>query len=802
MSSSSSHLTPEVLARHAQWLRGLARAVVDGDAQADDLAQETWLRFASRPPGPGPLRPRLASILRSLSRNGWRADVRRLRRERAAAREEGLSSSGELAEGLELTQRLAREVARLPEHQRTVLLLRYFDGHGSAAIGRRLGLPASTVRARLRRGLRELRAQLEGRDGTGGSTLGALAAWVDRGRLGHLGPLITGATIVSLQMKLAAGIVVVVGLGAWGWLALERGPAAFLTQARHGNGAPVPEGLADVTIDSVATPGRMLEPRVAVSARDGAVPVAPFVARLFEAGSATPVPHYWIRVGADRGEGELVESDGEGLIRTDRAWAGGTLLIEALDYLDLEGQGGWTQQTLEQQHDPSQATGPARIEVLVGPTYPLDRELPGELAADEFRLTLTPTVHGMLISPASAPLRAGPLPWVRFGPATADLPGGGPWWLEAKSADGLWSGKTLVETNEGVYPTPVPLHLEPQGRLEVSLLGEPNRAPMEGRLKVRGPTYEGTYQGVGPFVLEHQPPGLYRLEFVDHLHEEAWTEVQVRAGQTTEVELPLRRRTDLLSLAGVLRSATGAPIDFEGTVVWVTAPSISVYLSARITEAGPRDEVSFRFEEVPPGEYDLKLSGSGVVRAVPAGHKVQGGDEAIVVPCEAPIKVRHDLEVRDDRTGQLIPFPLMVIHDGGGRTMCMGDAGRLSANSYDDGQVDWIVWAEGYAPWWSTAREHDPDRPVVVELSPGWGADFEFLGPEQAPVASVGLLLDGDRVGTSDAAGHLRVTRELRPERIDVASELWELDPAGDVKADGTYTKKYSRIRVKLRLRE
>ena len=78
--------TAKDLERHSAWLRRLATALVSGDAQAEDLAQETWLRYVSQPADTGPTRTRLARILYGLSWNARRSESRRKDRERAAAR--------------------------------------------------------------------------------------------------------------------------------------------------------------------------------------------------------------------------------------------------------------------------------------------------------------------------------------------------------------------------------------------------------------------------------------------------------------------------------------------------------------------------------------------------------------------------------------------------------------------------------------------------------------------------------------------------------------------------------------------
>lgn len=64
----------------------------------------------------------------------------------------------------ERAEELWDAVARLPEKQRTVVHLFYGEGYESGEIGALLGIPAATVRSRLRRARAELKNLLGGFD--------------------------------------------------------------------------------------------------------------------------------------------------------------------------------------------------------------------------------------------------------------------------------------------------------------------------------------------------------------------------------------------------------------------------------------------------------------------------------------------------------------------------------------------------------------------------------------------------------------------------------------------------------------
>lgn len=55
---------------------------------------------------------------------------------------------------------VVKQLARLPEHERTVMVLRYVDGHSVQQISDTIGRPADTVRKQLSRAVQRLRTSL------------------------------------------------------------------------------------------------------------------------------------------------------------------------------------------------------------------------------------------------------------------------------------------------------------------------------------------------------------------------------------------------------------------------------------------------------------------------------------------------------------------------------------------------------------------------------------------------------------------------------------------------------------------
>lgn len=148
----------EVLCEHAGFLRAVARALLLDDDQADDVAQQTVLAALGRP---DPGRGWMARVARNLSLMRRRSEGRRARRERAAARPEGVPATVDVVARLEVQRRVADAVLALEEPYRTAVVLRHFDGLAPAEIARRLGVPRGTVKTRLRRAHATLRARLD-----------------------------------------------------------------------------------------------------------------------------------------------------------------------------------------------------------------------------------------------------------------------------------------------------------------------------------------------------------------------------------------------------------------------------------------------------------------------------------------------------------------------------------------------------------------------------------------------------------------------------------------------------------------
>ncbi|MDX2089966.1 MAG: sigma-70 family RNA polymerase sigma factor [Kofleriaceae bacterium] len=161
----TARVSPESVLDELEGLRALARSLVHGDAEADDLLQDTAVAAIMHPPGADrPARPWLATVLRNRWRMNRRTEARRRVREHEVA---GACGDAEVRgvdgaiDRARVLEKLSRALVALDEPFRTVVIRRYLDGESAADIARSLGVPAGTVRWRLKTGLERLRSSLD-----------------------------------------------------------------------------------------------------------------------------------------------------------------------------------------------------------------------------------------------------------------------------------------------------------------------------------------------------------------------------------------------------------------------------------------------------------------------------------------------------------------------------------------------------------------------------------------------------------------------------------------------------------------
>ena len=143
------------LLSEAQWLTKLARSLTRDAAEADDVVQETFAAALRSPPEEDrPPRPWLRRVLLNAVRCGIAVARAASQTKKSASRSASRRARRTTCSNVHGSSRgLIDLVLELDEPYRTTVLLRYREGLTAPAIAERQGIPAGTVRTRLKTAL-------------------------------------------------------------------------------------------------------------------------------------------------------------------------------------------------------------------------------------------------------------------------------------------------------------------------------------------------------------------------------------------------------------------------------------------------------------------------------------------------------------------------------------------------------------------------------------------------------------------------------------------------------------------------
>lgn len=158
----------ELYERFASRVYGLGIVMLGGDAAAQDLVQDTFVKLWRNAGGYDATRGKLETwvllVARSLAIDALRRRVLEARvLERSGVAREASDEPGPdlRAEVADLSDRARRAMGALTDGQRAALELAYFGGKTSAEVAELEGIPLGTAKTRIRTALLKLRDALE-----------------------------------------------------------------------------------------------------------------------------------------------------------------------------------------------------------------------------------------------------------------------------------------------------------------------------------------------------------------------------------------------------------------------------------------------------------------------------------------------------------------------------------------------------------------------------------------------------------------------------------------------------------------
>ena len=168
LAAGDDHALAEAFDRLAPAVYGAALRVLGQSAAAQDVVQDVFVELWSRPdrynPEAGTLRTYLTVVAKHRALDLARSELRRIarqnRHDRLTPREAQATPSDEVTSAA--TASAVREaVNRLPDAQRRVVELAYFQGLKFREVALAAGIPEGTAKSRLRRAYANLESQLD-----------------------------------------------------------------------------------------------------------------------------------------------------------------------------------------------------------------------------------------------------------------------------------------------------------------------------------------------------------------------------------------------------------------------------------------------------------------------------------------------------------------------------------------------------------------------------------------------------------------------------------------------------------------
>jgi RNA polymerase sigma factor (sigma-70 family) len=215
--------------RHLPLVHSVARRVTGNTEAARDISQTVFLRLvkkASNIPESLPLTAWFHRETHSASVDHVRSEIRRQKREQTAADLDAMKTSSEPWD--QLTPEIDGAINELPENERSLVLLRFYQNKTHPEVARELGINSDAARMRTNRALEKLRAILAKRDIT--TTSAILAATLPTNAISPAPASLATSITSSIQATTTTGALAFAKAHLLTFSALAIGIAAVTTQ--------------------------------------------------------------------------------------------------------------------------------------------------------------------------------------------------------------------------------------------------------------------------------------------------------------------------------------------------------------------------------------------------------------------------------------------------------------------------------------------------------------------------------------------------------------------------------------------
>jgi RNA polymerase sigma-70 factor, ECF subfamily len=149
--------------RYGEVVYRLGLRILHNPQEAEDLTQEVFL-LLNRTVAYDPKRGSMCAFLLTITRTRAIDRLRKVRSQQQFIQKWGriepivsLRTPMENAASMEVSSRVKDALSTLPDNQRQILEMAYYDGHSQSEISQNLDIPLGTVKTRSRQGLLKLR---------------------------------------------------------------------------------------------------------------------------------------------------------------------------------------------------------------------------------------------------------------------------------------------------------------------------------------------------------------------------------------------------------------------------------------------------------------------------------------------------------------------------------------------------------------------------------------------------------------------------------------------------------------------